>query len=1050
MPPANVKISPPKLVVQETTSQERAIALIAGGASFIGVALAHALLAKNLRVICLDDFSTSPEENLRSLFKKPDFELVRHDLNEDLPLHKIDRPRYLFHLAGFTAAHDRRDFSLDTLLVNSRGTHNLLEFAKIISARFLLLSSFDLYLAAFSSRSLKHFSALDEIEEKNMSLREAKRFSENLTAEYFKNYHLNARIVRIGDPYGPGMNLNSATPLSRLLRDLLSGQSLKIPGEGLEILYPTYVTDLVNGLVQAMFIPETQGGIFTLVAPQEITLLQIAKLLQALAVAASPRFRNLPLEFIEGPKPQLSRHLRPADLDYTQEVLGLTLQVDLKTGLQKTLDWLLSEKPLPRPALPPAPFVPKKKEPPRPAELQKPLPQIPSPKTPSLESRLFGFFSFKLPLRFFTLVSAFILFLLFLLSPLLALAWPVFTGLSLARQAVVSAQNQDFPKATSQMKQAQTRFQNARATLFSFSWFYEFLLPASEVKSLASLLSFAHRTSAAAGHLFSAGQPGLLLLESVTSRSPSQVEPENLSRYLAFLKLETTAAFEELSFAQLELEDLQNSQSFFFTQTLARLDLKEGVFSLDRFSDYRGLLEQSRQLFEVLPRLLGLDNPKTYLLLFQNNTELRPTGGFIGSFGLLKFEKGVLADLDIFDVYEADGQLKGRVEPPPALALFLNQPNWYLRDSNWSPDFPLAAAQAEWFLEKELGLAVDGVLALDLTAIEFLLSETGPVHLPQFNVLIGPDNLFTEAEKRAEVDFFPGSSQKKDFLGSLAEVLLQKLFDSQSLNDWPKIAKALDRALNEKHFLLFFHDPLLQNLVSQHGWDGSLNRQTLSLEERTNRDFVAFIEANLGGNKANRFLSRQISQEVTLDKEKNVHHRLSLTFQNNSPADTWPAGPYKNYLRFYLPLGSRLTSARLNGKTPLLATELTENNLQSLGDDQFLIVQTEEIIPPSVSSKPSSPAHFSVFAVYLEVPVRAKTTLTLEYRSSFKPKTLNYQLFVWKQPGLTSFPYFLTLNYPSFLTPRSSRPPFQLELPQRLMYNENLSQDREFFVEFAK
>ena len=150
---------------------------------------------------------------------------------------------------------------------------------------------------------------------------------------------------------------------------------------------------------------------------------------------------------------------------------------------------------------------------------------------------------------------------------------------------------------------------------------------------------------------------------------------------------------------------------------------------------------EGEKISQRLPYLLGNDKTKTYLILFQNNMELRPTGGFIGSFSLVKFSKGKMVDMPVYDVYTADGQLKGYVEPPTPIRDFLGEANWFLRDSNWDPDFAISAQRAEWFLNKELEIGVDGVVGIDLEIIRSLIKIVGPIKLIDFNQTIDENNM---------------------------------------------------------------------------------------------------------------------------------------------------------------------------------------------------------------------------------------------------------------------------------------------------------------------
>src|SRR3989344_5241553 len=113
--------------------------------------------------------------------------------------------------------------------------------------------------------------------------------------------------------------------------------------------------------------------------------------------------------------------------------------------------------------------------------------------------------------------------------------------------------------------------------------------------------------------------------------------------------------------------------------------------------------------------------------------ELRPGGGFIGSYGLLTFSKGKITDFSIHDVYDADGQLKGHIEPPFPIRRYLPQIHWYMRDSNWDVDFAKAASTSAYFLNAETGKTVDGVIGVDLSFVKNLLSVTGPITVSDYN-----------------------------------------------------------------------------------------------------------------------------------------------------------------------------------------------------------------------------------------------------------------------------------------------------------------------------
>jgi hypothetical protein len=166
------------------------------------------------------------------------------------------------------------------------------------------------------------------------------------------------------------------------------------------------------------------------------------------------------------------------------------------------------------------------------------------------------------------------------------------------------------------------------------------------------------------------------------------------------------------------------------TVLLAQLDVARGEV---------GLLEN---LLTLYASAAGFDSGKTYLILLQNSTELRPTGGFIGSMALATVHGGFIKDLKVEDVYTADGQLKGHADPPKPISEILGQEHWYLRDSNWDPDFSQSGKTAAWFYQKETNTAVDGVIAVSSPFLIDILKATGPITLADYNDQITADNFY--------------------------------------------------------------------------------------------------------------------------------------------------------------------------------------------------------------------------------------------------------------------------------------------------------------------
>lgn len=397
---------------------------------------------------------------------------------------------------------------------------------------------------------------------------------------------------------------------------------------------------------------------------------------------------------------------------------------------------------------------------------------------------------------------------------------------------------------------------------------------------------------------------------------------------------------------------------------------------LDKF---KNLTIQLKNLSQNLPQILGKGESKTYLVLFQNNMELRPTGGFIGSFGILTFDEGRISDLTISDVYSADGQLNGHVEPPAPIKKYLGEANWWLRDSNWDPDFPTSARRAEWFLDKEMGRSVDGVFGIDLSPIKNALKYTGPVFLPDFNMDITSENLYQKTQAEVQENFFPGTHKKASFLTALSRSLLASL---SSLEPSQKIGilKSIYNDLEGRSIQVFFHDDGSQKSVSALRWDGAV--ATPDCGPECFIDVIGVVEANLGVNKTNYFIEREQDLDITLSPDS-VTRTMTITLKNNANPALGASSVYKTYVRLLSDGNSVTTAARLH----------TGQSVQNLSSEVVNLKGRNET------------------GVYLEVLGGQTKTLEFSWTSDVAPGTFTtYGVYLRKQAGTGADPVSLTVN----------------------------------------
>lgn len=314
-----------------------------------------------------------------------------------------------------------------------------------------------------------------------------------------------------------------------------------------------------------------------------------------------------------------------------------------------------------------------------------------------------------------------------------------------------------------------------------------------------------------------------------------------------------------------------------------------------------------RNFSSRLESLIGVDKPKKYLVLFQNNMELRPTGGFIGSLAIISFDKGKLTEIVVSDVYSIDGQLKGHVEPPEPIKKYLGEAGWYLRDSNWDPDFNISAKRAEWFLNKEVGTQVDGVISIDLKFVKDLLDLNGPIELTDFNKTVNSDNLYRITQDEVEKDFFAGSIKKQSFLTALSKALISKTENIES-SKYLTFLKLIYKNLENRHIQIYLDDINANKALLNLGYGGVINTNT-NCGKRCVNDNYSLIDANLGVNKSNLYIERKQNISVQVSRT-GINHELIVNYKNQSGKASGQNGIYKNYARLIVPKESSVLGIR--------------------------------------------------------------------------------------------------------------------------------------------
>ena len=438
---------------------------------------------------------------------------------------------------------------------------------------------------------------------------------------------------------------------------------------------------------------------------------------------------------------------------------------------------------------------------------------------------------------------------------------------------------------------------------------------------------------------------------------------------------------------------------------------------LEKLDLYLPLLEDGVKAAVAAPNVLGAQEygPQTYLILLQNEDELRATGGFITSVGVITIDNAEIASFLAEDSFAIDDPGKTAHTPPWQLHEYMRTGFWYIRDSNWSPNFPTAAEWAERMYVYHQSHAVDGVIAIDQEALRMLLFVIGPVKIKDSPEPITADNVIqyirsAKAPAKGESLDEEWLQQRKDIIQPLGYALLEKLQDP--FLSWADLAKVTFEILDEHHILIQMDNPDAAAVLASRGWDGAIQPE--------GGDFLMVVDSNLGFNKANAAVHQSLHYRVDLSNLEAPTGVLTVTHANPADPDVtcrhaayYGSGEYTdlinrcywNYLRVYT-----LEETVLIGATPHEVPGewmIRENTIPAQVDD----LTNHYVMPERIPG-------IRTFGTLLVVP--GGETRETAFDFSLPPSIVSnngdgnwaYTLTVQKQPGTKAPPLDITIILP--------------------------------------
>ena len=457
------------------------------------------------------------------------------------------------------------------------------------------------------------------------------------------------------------------------------------------------------------------------------------------------------------------------------------------------------------------------------------------------------------------------------------------------------------------------------------------------------------------------------------------------------------------------------------------------------------------QMSLVAPEIMGIEGRRTYLIIAQNEDEMRPTGGFISGAGLLIVENGQIvsiafSDANIIDAFDQPG--KPYDLPPQPFTDYMGMDIFLFRDTNFWPDFPVSAEKAMELYTYGQDVPVDGAIAINQQFVRLLLSGIGPVDVAELGIRVNADNVIEQM--RAE--WGPGNDpsiiwvdDRKAFMGPLASAIQTKLEVSMASLDLVTLLRQIQAAADQRHMQIYMRDPQVASVLAEIGWDG--NQANVA-----GNDYLLVVDSNFGFNKVSAAIELETTYDVVLTEgnggqetaggQATVTLAYSHVFPAVSNQESCSHGSdyfegiryedlindcYWNYIRLYTPSGSKLIQSTSH---PLAANFFLSGRPW---DGEAQVVADE-------------PTPLAVFANFLLIPQGQTVTTNFTYQL---PASIieqdngksHYILEVHKQAGVRSQPITITVTLPPGTNLEKTIPAATSVEGQVITYSTALQQD---------
>ncbi len=882
------------------------ISVIFFGGNYLGSKLAEKLLEKDSRVIIVDKFDADKEFHFINLRDNPKLLMVNADLDKGIPteLNTVDYVYFLNYFDYFAKSNKVK------IIETAQYTKNIINFCVKADAKFTFVSN---------------------IEVKNEYLRrlfDNQRLIQEIIRESEEARNLNFREVSLPIIYGPRMILENSGSLIKILDDYLNGTEISLDDENRNKDYFVFIEDAVNAVIKAMFSDNSRDKVITVSEKDGYSEMEIGSIIKSLAT------RHLNISYIENKNKLIWQLPEEKNL----HLIGYAPKINLRSGIILTLNYYGQEtntfsfkpdKLIEENKSDPYTFLKKKGESTDAVENVNEKTQASANITyqkyrrnsgSSKRVNSKGDLSYLVPTILLTFLMVFVIF------PIGTIYYNYNNAKNNISELKVKLGEGNLPRVR---ELAEKTSEDIDSTLNNFKKFKTLFVAVKGEEDFKNYENI------------------LLSLKSFTTGINSftyGVQP-----YVELTKSLKEGKEMDQSLFKSSSESLEMSYEYFNKANEIMESTGEVSFGNSEIEKYKEALPKIVKLNKILLAtsrdagdLFGFEKPNRILFLFQNPAEIRPTGGFIGSYGVMEISKGKVLSLSIDDIYNPDGQVdvkKVRVTPPASIRNFLKEDKLYIRNANYNSDFPSSAENIADLFNKTTSDRFDNIIAIDYTFIQSYLDLFGGIYLNNYQEEINASNFTERAQFHSEFNYKEGISEKKSFLTTLGSKIIEGFFQLNT-SDLMRFNDSIYGLLETRNIQIYTKYPNLAKSLNELKWDGAL--------VKTNGDYLKIVNSNLGGNKVNYLTKNKYKYEVlSMTRDGVLRGRVTLSYTNNAKDKAWPYGNFTNYVKVLTQKGAKLTGARI------IDSENKETNIFNeviiSGEGAYQSFETPIIIEPQTT-----------------------------------------------------------------------------------------------------